>query len=218
MFAVTPFNFTSIAANLPPAPALMGNTVVWKPASSSVYSGYYLMKLFQDAGLPDGVINFIPGSGAQVGNAVMESEHLAGIHFTGSTAVFQSMWKKVGENIHNYKTYPRIVGETGGKDFILAHPSSDVKSLATAMVRGAYEYQGQKCSAASRCYIPIEIWGEVKEKYLNSVNSITLGDVNDFHNFMNAVIDENSFDNISNYIKYAQTLKSYHCIFVPTMA
>ena len=204
VFAVTPFNFTSIAANLPTAPALMGNTVVWKPASSSVYSGYYLMKLFQDAGLPDGVINFIPGSGVQIGNAVMESEHLAGIHFTGSTAVFQSMWKKVGENIHNYKTYPRIVGETGGKDFILAHPSSDVKSLATAMVRGAYEYQGQKCSAASRCYIPSTLWNDVKAEFLAQVETIKMGDVKDFTNFVNAVIDESAFDSIASYIDYAK--------------
>jgi len=204
VFAVTPFNFTSIAANLPTAPALMGNSVVWKPASSSVYSGYFLMKLFKAAGLPDGVINFVPGSGAKVGDPVMASEHLAGIHFTGSTAVFQGMWKKVGENIHKYKTYPRIVGETGGKDFILAHPSSEAKSLATAMVRGAYEYQGQKCSAASRCYIPKYLWEDVKSEFLAQVSSIKMGDVNDFTNFVNAVIDEPAFDSISSYIDYAK--------------
>ena len=204
VFAVTPFNFTSIAANLPTAPALMGNTVLWKPASSSVYSGYFLMKLFQAAGLPEGVINFVPGSGAQVGDPVMESEHLAGIHFTGSTSVFQGMWKKVGENIHKYKTYPRIVGETGGKDFILAHPSSEAKSLATAMVRGAYEYQGQKCSAASRCYIPKYLWEDVKIEFLKQVSTIKMGDVNDFTNFVNAVIDEAAFDSISSYIDYAK--------------
>jgi 1-pyrroline-5-carboxylate dehydrogenase len=204
VFAVTPFNFTSIAANLPTAPALMGNAVVWKPASSSVYSGYFLMKLFKAAGLPDGVINFVPGSGAQVGDPVMESEHLAGIHFTGSTAVFQGMWKKVGENIHKYKTYPRIVGETGGKDFILAHPSSEVDGLVTAMIRGAYEYQGQKCSAASRCYIPSDLWDEVKTKFVEQVATIKMGDVSDFSNFVNAVIDEAAFDSITSYIDYAK--------------
>ncbi len=203
VFAVTPFNFTSIAANLPTAPALMGNTVIWKPASSSVYSGYFLMKLFQEAGLPDGVINFLPGSGSEIGNPVIENEHLAGVHFTGSTSVFQGMWKKIGSNIHNYKTYPRIVGETGGKDFILAHPSSEVRSLVTAMIRGAYEYQGQKCSAASRCYIPKTIWENVKKEFLKQLSTIKMGDVTDFSNFINAVIDENAFDNIVEYIKYA---------------
>ena len=204
VFAVTPFNFTSIAANLPTAPALMGNSVVWKPASSSVYSGYFLMQLFKEAGLPNGVINFIPGSGAKVGNPILDNKHLAGIHFTGSTSVFQSMWKKVGQNIDKYCTYPRIVGETGGKDFILAHESSDIKSLATAMVRGAYEYQGQKCSAASRCYIPKNLWNEVKKEFLNQVNTIKMGGVEDFSNFMNAVIDESAFDNITSYIDYAK--------------
>jgi 1-pyrroline-5-carboxylate dehydrogenase len=204
VFAVTPFNFTSIAANLPTAPALMGNTVVWKPASSSVYSGYFLMQLFKAAGLPDGVINFVPGEGANIGDPVLASEHLAGIHFTGSTAVFQGMWKKVGENIANYKTYPRIVGETGGKDFILAHSSSEVAPLATAMVRGAYEFQGQKCSAASRCYIPASLWSQVKMVFIKQVNSIKMGDVCDFSNFMNAVIDEAAFDNITSYIDHAR--------------
>ncbi len=205
VFAVTPFNFTSIAGNLPTAPALMGNVVLWKPASSSVYSGYYLMKLFKEAGLPDGVINFIPGSGGQVGNPVMESEHLAGIHFTGSTAVFHQMWKKIGNNIANYRTYPRIVGETGGKDFIVAHESADPLALATAMVRGAFEYQGQKCSAASRCYIPKSIWEEVKDHYTNMIDTIKMGDVQDFTCFMNAVIDESAFDSIASYIDYAKS-------------
>ena len=204
VFAVSPFNFTSIAGNLPSAPALMGNVVLWKPASSSVYSGYFIMKLLREAGLPDGVINFLPGSGGEVGDPVIDSPHLAGIHFTGSTEVFQGMWKCIGDNISTYHTYPRIVGETGGKDFILAHESADTSALATAMVRGAFEYQGQKCSAASRCYIPKSIWDEVKEKYLEQVNNIKIGDVNDFSNFMNAVIDEASFDNIVNYIEYAQ--------------
>ena len=184
VFAVSPFNFTSIAGNLPSAPALMGNVALWKPASSSVYSGYFIMKLLQEAGLPDGVINFLPGSGAKVGDPVMESPHLAGVHFTGSTEVFQGMWKKIGDNISKYNTYPRIVGETGGKDFILAHESAETSSLATAMVRGAFEYQGQKCSAASRCYIPKSLWNEVKEKYLSQVAEIKMGDVNDFSNFM----------------------------------
>ena len=163
------------------------------------------MKLLKEAGLPDGVINFIPGSGRQIGNIVMKNPNLSGIHFTGSTEVFQNMWKTVGDNINTYNSYPRIVGETGGKDFILAHESSNIEALGTAMLRGAFEYQGQKCSAASRCYIPKSIWVKVEEFYLDSVNSIKMGDVNDFENFMNAVIDENSFNNISNYIKYAQS-------------
>ena len=204
VFAVTPFNFTSIAGNLPTAPALMGNVVLWKPASSSVYSAYFIMKLLQEAGLPDGVINFLPGSGKEIGDLVMKNQSLAGIHFTGSTEVFQSMWKTVGNNIQDYHSYPRIVGETGGKDFILAHKSAAITPLATAMVRGAFEYQGQKCSAASRCYIPEEIWEDVKEKYLDFVSTITMGDVNDFGNFMNAVIDESSFDNIAKYIDYTK--------------
>ena len=203
IFAVSPFNFTSIAGNLPSAPALMGNVAIWKPASSSVYSGYFIMQLLKEAGLPDGVINFLPGSGHLVGDPIIENPNLAGIHFTGSTEVFQSMWKKVGDNISKYKTYPRIVGETGGKDYILAHKSANPKALATAMTRGAFEYQGQKCSAASRCYIPSEIWDEVKNIYLKQVESIKIGDVNEFSNFMNAVIDENAFNNITSYIKYA---------------
>ncbi|MDB4126313.1 L-glutamate gamma-semialdehyde dehydrogenase [Candidatus Marinimicrobia bacterium] len=204
VFAVTPFNFSSIAANLPCAPALMGNVALWKPASSSVYSGHFLMKLFKDAGLPDGVINFVPGSGSQIGNHVLSHRMLAGIHFTGSTKVFQSMWKTVGNNIQNYKSYPRIVGETGGKDFILAHKSSNLKGLSTSMIRGAFEYQGQKCSAASRCYLPQKVWNDIKEDYMLEVSTIKVGDVEDFTNFMNAVIDEASFDKISSYIKYAK--------------
>ena len=205
VFAVAPFNFTSIAANLSCAPALLGNVALFKPASSCVYSGYFLMQLFKEAGLPDGVINFIPGSGSKIGKQVLSHRDLAGIHFTGSTKVFQNMWKTVGDNIHNYKSYPRIVGETGGKDFILAHKSCDRDGLRTAMIRGAFEYQGQKCSAASRCYIPKNIWSEIKNQYVEDVNSIKIGDVEDFTNFMNAVIDENSFDNIVNYIEYAKT-------------
>ena len=204
IFAVTPFNFTSIAGNLPAAPALMGNVALWKPASSAVYSGHFMMNLFREAGIPDGVINYIPGSGRDVGPIVMESPSLAGIHFTGSTAVFQGMWKTVGDNIANYKSYPRIVGETGGKDFCIAHESSDVDALATSMVRGAFEYQGQKCSALSRAYIPTTIWPELKEKYLAQVNEIKMGSPEDFSNFMNAVIDKAAFDSISEYIKNAK--------------
>ena len=203
IFAVTPFNFSSIAANLPSAPALFGNVSLWKPASSSVYSGYFLMKLFKEAGLPDGVINFIPGSGSKIGNQVILNKDLAGVHFTGSTQVFQGMWKSIGENIQNYRSYPRIVGETGGKDFILAHESSNRKALFTSMIRGAFEYQGQKCSAASRCYIPENVWNDIKDDYIKEVSTIKVGDVNDFSNFMNAVIDEYSFDKITSYINFA---------------
>lgn len=203
IFAVTPFNFTSIAGNLPTAPAMIGNVAVWKPASSSVYSGYYLMKLLQEAGIPDGVINFVPGPGSMVGKIVMDNENLAGIHFTGSTSVFKSMWKTVGDNINKYKYYPRIVGETGGKDFVFAHKSADVDALTIALVRGAFEYQGQKCSAASRAYIPKSIWLELETKLLEEVSTVKMGDVEDFTNFMSAVIDQNSFNKIKSYIDYA---------------
>ena len=212
VFAVAPFNFTSIAANLSCAPALLGNVTLFKPASSSVYSGYFLMKLFKEAGLPDGVINFIPGSGKEIGDTVLNHSDLAGIHFTGSTKVFQGMWTKVGKNIKNYKTYPRIVGETGGKDFILAHKSANREALSTAMIRGAFEYQGQKCSAASRCYLPFEVWEDIKQDYQKNVFSIKIGDVENFQNFMNAVIDENSFDNIVSYIEYAKKSKDANII------
>ena len=204
VFAVSPFNFTSIGANLPTAPSLMGNVVLWKPASSAVYPAWFFMELFKEAGLPDGVINFIPGAGSKVGPTVMRHPDLAGVHFTGSTAVFQGMWKTVGENIANYKSYPRIVGETGGKDFCIAHESADVDALVTAMVRGAFEYQGQKCSALSRAYIPSTIWPEVKERYVAEVKSIRMGDVEDFTNFMNAIIDKAAFDSIIEYIDYTR--------------
>ena len=204
VFAVSPFNFTSIGGNLPSAPALMGNVALWKPASSAVYPAHFIMQLFKEAGLPDGVINFIPGRGSQVGPNVMNSPLLAGVHFTGSTAVFQGMWKHIGENIQNYKTYPRIVGETGGKDFCLAHESVNKDALVTAMIRGAFEYQGQKCSAMSRAYIPITIWDDVKEKYLTEVDSIKMGDPKDFTNFMNAVIDRSAFESISEFIDFAK--------------
>ena len=204
IFAVTPFNFTSIAGNLPSAPVLMGNVALWKPASSAVYPAYFLMELFKKAGLPDGVINFIPGPGSQVGPIVMQNSNLTGIHFTGSTGVFQSMWQTLGNNISNYKTYPRIVGETGGKDFCIAHESADIKGLITAMIRGAFEYQGQKCSALSRCYIPNTIWDEVRKGYLTEMATIKMGDVEDFSNFMNAVIDKAAFESITTYIDYAK--------------
>jgi 1-pyrroline-5-carboxylate dehydrogenase len=213
IFAVSPFNFTSIAGNLPTSPALMGNVVLMKPASSAVYSGYWLMKLFEAAGLPPGVINFVPGSGGQVGNPVMNSPHLAGIHFTGSTAVFQSMWKTIGENIAKYHSYPRIVGETGGKDFIFIHNSADVKATATAMIRGAFEYQGQKCSAASRAYVPKSMWPELKDLLLEDLKSIKMGDVMDFRNFMNAVIDKGAFSDITAYIDFAKESKEAEILF-----
>lgn len=212
VFAVTPFNFTSIAGNLSAAPAMMGNVVVWKPASSSIVSGYYLMKLFEAAGLPPGVINFVPGSGSQVGNPVMASKHLAGLHFTGSTATFQHLWRSVGENLGTYGGYPRLVGETGGKDFVFAHPSADVPSLVTALVRGAFEYQGQKCSAASRAYIPASLWDSVREGVVAELATIKMGDVMDFRNFIGAVIDKKSFDNIKGYIDEAKTRSDHEIV------
>jgi len=193
VFAVSPFNFTAIGGNLSSAPALMGNTIVWKPASTASLSAYYLMRLLQAAGLPDGVINLVHGSGATIGAAALASPELAGIHFTGSTDVFNGMWKTVGTNAGAYRNYPRIVGETGGKDFILAHPSADAEAVATAVVRGSFEYQGQKCSAASRLYVPSNLWPEVKERLVEDVASIKMGDVADFENFMGAVIDASAF-------------------------
>ncbi len=193
VFAVSPFNFTAIAANLTSSAALMGNTVVWKPASTAMLSAYYLMRLFQEAGLPDGVINLVYGSGSDIGDAALASEHLAGIHFTGSTPVFNGMWKTVGSNMGRYRNYPRIVGETGGKDFIVAHPSADLDALATAIVRGSFEYQGQKCSAASRVYAPSNLWPELRERLQEQVATIKVGDVSDFSNFMGAVIDGSAY-------------------------
>ena len=204
VFAVTPFNFTSIAGNLPTAPALMGNTVLWKPASSAVYSAWYIMEILREAGLPDGVINMIPGSGGQVGNPVIEHPDLGGVHFTGSTEVFQNMWGTIGANIRNYACYPRIVGETGGKDFVFAHASADPVALVTALVRGAFEYQGQKCSAASRAYVPASLWPQVREHLLAEVASIRMGDPADFTNFMGAVIDQGAFRSIKGYIDMAR--------------
>jgi 1-pyrroline-5-carboxylate dehydrogenase len=207
VFAVTPFNFTSIAGNLPTAPALMGNTVIWKPASSAVYSAWAILELLEEAGLPPGVINFVPGSAGDVGDPVLASDELAGIHFTGSTAVFQGMWRTVGENITRYKGYPRIVGETGGKDFVFAHPSADVDALVTALVRGAFEFQGQKCSAASRAYIPASLWPRVEKGLKRQVGEIRIGDPADFRNFMGAVIDAGAFKTIKGYIDHAKRSK-----------
>ncbi len=205
VFAVTPFNFTSIAGNLPTSPALMGNTVVWKPASTAAYSAYFIMRLLQEAGLPEGVVNLVYGDGATVGDAALASEELAGIHFTGSTAVFNSMWKTVGGRIGTYRNYPRIVGETGGKDFIVAHPTADVEAVATAIVRGSFEYQGQKCSAASRVYAPSNLWPELRERLAQEVSEIKMGDVADFSNFMGAVIDEKSLKTQAQAIEEAQS-------------
>lgn len=193
VFAVSPFNFTTIGINLTTSPALMGNTVVWKPASTAALSAHYALAMLEEAGLPPGVINLVFGSGAEIGDPALASPDLAGIHFTGSTAVFQSMWRTVGGNIERYRSYPRIVGETGGKDFILAHPSADPDAVATAVVRGSFEYQGQKCSASSRLYIPSNLWPAVRERIESDVSSIRMGDVRDFSNFMGAVIDESSF-------------------------
>jgi 1-pyrroline-5-carboxylate dehydrogenase len=193
VFAVTPFNFTSIAGNLPTSVALMGNTVVWKPASTAAVSAHFLMQLFEEAGLPPGVINLVYGSGAAVGDPALASEHLAGIHFTGSTPVFQGMWQTVGANIARYRNYPRLVGETGGKDFIVAHPSADAEALATAILRGSFEYQGQKCSAASRVFAPASLWPQVREQVAAEIGEMKMGDVADFSNFVGAVIDASSF-------------------------
>jgi len=204
VFALTPFNFTAIAGNLPTSAAMMGNTVVWKPAFSQIYAANVLMQIFKEAGVPDGVINLIYVNGPTVGDIVFNHADFAGIHFTGSTAVFQHIWRIIGENIAKYKSYPRIVGETGGKDFIIAHKSSDAQALATAIVRGAFEYQGQKCSAASRVYVPDNLWEEVRTKVLADLSEVKMGPVEDFSNFVNAVIDAKSFDKITNYIDEAR--------------
>ena len=201
VFAVTPFNFTAIAGNLPTSAALMGNVVLWKPASTAVYSGYHLMQILREAGLPPGVIQFLPGSGGNVGDPVLASPDFAGVHFTGSTRVFNAMWKTIGENIGSYRTYPRIVGETGGKDFVFVHPSADVDVVSTALLRGAFEYQGQKCSAASRAYIPKSLWVQVKQALVAGMQSMKVGDVTDFSCFMGAVIDEKAFESIKGYIE-----------------
>lgn len=205
IFASTPFNFTSIAVNLPAAPALMGCSVVWKPAQTSVLSSYVGFKILQEAGLPPGVINFIPGDAKAISDALLASPELAGVHFTGSTATFNHLWRKIGANIDNYKSYPRLVGETGGKDFVFAHPSADIDALVIALVRGAFEYQGQKCSAASRAYIPMSIWPKVRDRLVAITEELKMGDPEDFTNFMGAVIDEKAFDRIKGYIDEAKT-------------
>lgn len=213
VLAVSPFNFTAIGANLVSAPAVMGNTVLWKPASTSVYSSYYLMKAFHEAGLPDGVINFLPGSGSTIGNMALADADLGGIHFTGSTAVFQSLWRTVATNMERYRTYPRMVGETGGKNYLIAHHSADIDALATALIRGSFEYQGQKCSASSRAYIAKSIWPQVKDKLVDQLSTISMGDASDFSNFMTAVIDKNSFDTIRSYIEYAKASAEAEIIY-----
>ncbi|MCR6637884.1 MAG: L-glutamate gamma-semialdehyde dehydrogenase [Sporocytophaga sp.] len=213
VFALTPFNFTAIAGNLPAAPALMGNTVVWKPAFTQIYSANVLMEIFREAGLPDGVINMIFVDGPVSGEVIFSHPDFGGIHFTGSTKVFQTIWKTIGENIGRYKSYPRIVGETGGKDFVIAHSSCNVKALSTALVRGAFEYQGQKCSAASRAYIPAELWPKVKELMAKDLAEIKTGPVEDFTNLINAVIDEKAFDKITSYITKAKKSDEAEIVF-----
>jgi 1-pyrroline-5-carboxylate dehydrogenase len=212
VFALTPFNFTAISGNLPTSAALMGNTVVWKPAFTQIYSARVLMEVFMEAGLPDGVINIIYVSGSTAGDVIFSHPDFAGIHFTGSTGVFQDIWKTIGNNIHKYKSYPRIVGETGGKDFILAHPSVDPDEVITALSRGAFEYQGQKCSAASRAYIPSSLWPRVKEGLIRDLKSMKMGPTEDFSNFINAVIDEKAFDKITSYIDKASNSKDVEII------
>jgi 1-pyrroline-5-carboxylate dehydrogenase len=213
VFAITPFNFTSIAGNLPTAPVLMGNTVVWKPASTSVYSNWFVLDILEKAGLPPGVINFLPGSGGTVGDPVVASERLGGVHFTGSTAVFQGIWTAIGRNIARYEQYPRLVGETGGKDFILAHHSCDLEALCVGLLRGAFEYQGQKCSAASRAYVPRSMWNKVKDTLGGMLSEVKVGDVADFGNFMGAVIDKRSFTKLKSAIEAARKSKDARIVF-----
>jgi 1-pyrroline-5-carboxylate dehydrogenase len=213
VFAVTPFNFVSIAANLPTAPAIMGNVCLWKPASNAVYPAFRLMQLLLEAGLPEGVINFLPGPGGEIGPAVMALPELAGIHFTGSTATFQGIWSTVGLNIGSYRSYPRLVGETGGKDFVFAHRSAGIEELGTALIRGAFEYQGQKCSAVSRAYIPRSIWGHLQDYLLNELPTIRMGGVEDFANFMNAVIDEQALKRIAGYIEEGRSSSGVEVLF-----
>ena len=212
VYAITPFNFTAIAGNLPASPAMMGNVVVWKPASTQVYSAQVIMELFKAAGLPDGVINMVTGSSSMITDVMLSSPDFAGVHFTGSTPVFNSFWETIGKNINNYKTYPRIVGETGGKDFIWAHPSANAQEVATAISRGAFEYQGQKCSAASRAYIPKSLWNDVKNGVINDVQSFKMGSPEDTSNFINAVIDKKSFTKLAGYLDKAKNDKDVEVI------
>jgi 1-pyrroline-5-carboxylate dehydrogenase len=203
--AITPFNFTAIAGNLPATPAMLGNTVVWKPSDTQMLAAHYTMQLFREAGLPDGVINLVPADGPSFGNTVLSMRDLGGVHFTGSTATFQTIWKSIGSNIDCYAAYPRLVGETGGKDFVFVHPSADAEAAAVALVRGAFEYQGQKCSAASRAYISRSLWKKIEERMMADIQALTMGDVRDFRNFVNAVIDERAFKKISGYIDHAKS-------------
>ena len=213
IYAISPFNFTALAANLPMAPVMMGNTVVWKPATTSLLSSYYLMKIFMEAGVPAGVLNFVPGSGSDITSVLLGRRELAGIHFTGSTEVFRDLWKGVSDNLSSYRSYPRLVGETGGKDFIFIHKSADIKAAAAAITRGAFEYQGQKCSATSRGYVPASRWEELKAELAYIMGEIKTGDPRDFGNFVNAVIDEASFDNCMSYIKYAKEADNAEILF-----
>ena len=213
IYAISPFNFTALAANLPMAPVMMGNTVVWKPATTSLLSSYYLMKIFMEAGVPAGVLNFVPGSGSDITSVLLGRQELAGIHFTGSTEVFRDLWKGVSDNLSSYRSYPRLVGETGGKDFIFIHKSADIKAAAAAIARGAFEYQGQKCSATSRGYVPVSRWEELKSELAYIMGEIKTGDPRDFGNFVNAVIDEASFDNCMSYIKYAEEADNAEILF-----
>lgn len=213
VFSLSPFNFTSIACNLNMGPAMMGNVAVWKPSTTAIHSNYLLMKVFQEAGLPDGVVNFIPGQGSVIGKVITASPDLAGFHFTGSTATFNTLWRQMGNNLETYKSYPKIVGETGGKNFIFVHPSSPTTEVATAIVRGAFEYQGQKCSAGSRAYIPQSLWKTIKEEVGDLLKEIKMGDPQDFTNFFNAVIDEASFDNIMDYINFAKQASDADILF-----
>ncbi|MDR3308908.1 MAG: L-glutamate gamma-semialdehyde dehydrogenase [Tannerella sp.] len=213
VFSLSPFNFTSIAGNLNMGPAMMGNVAVWKPSTTAIHSNYLLMQVFKEAGLPDGVVNFIPGQGSVIGKVVTASPDFAGFHFTGSTATFNTLWRQIGDNLEHYKSYPKIVGETGGKNFIFVHPSSPSLEVSTAIVRGAFEYQGQKCSAGSRAYIPSSLWKAIKEEIGDMLKEIKMGDPQDFSNFVNAVIDETSFDNIMSYINFARQSPDAEIVF-----
>ena len=213
VLAISPFNFTAIASNLNMSPVLMGNTTIWKPASTAIFSNYFLMKIFKEAGLPDGVINFIPGSGSVIGNTALDHKDLGGVHFTGSNNTFNNIWKRIANNLENYKSYPRIVGETGGKDFIVVHASANPDEVATAIIRGSFEYQGQKCSAASRSYIPKSLWPEIKSILLRMKSEIKVGDVREFPNFVNAVIDEKAFDDIMGYVNFAKDSDEAEIVF-----
>lgn len=213
VYAITPFNFTAIGGNLISAPALMGNTVIWKPSNSSILSNYYIMKLFEASGLPAGVINFVPGDSSNISQLILDDKDLSGIHFTGSTRVFNKIWKQVASNLENYTSYPRLVGETGGKDYIFAHNSADIKSLAIAIIQGAFEYQGQKCSAASRCYIPCSVWEELRAILHDKLNALRVGDINDFNNFMGAVINKGAYDKITGYIDRAKSSEDATIIY-----